>query len=63
MNIRNCFYCGAGIRECMGFVLARDVLQKQEGGIARELCAKCGFVAIEFPERFLLALKSFDKPS
>ncbi len=46
---RACFVCGAPIAECMGYVLARDILpvleafdngHKYTGRQPRELCAK-----------------------
>jgi hypothetical protein len=42
MKNRKCFKCGKKLEECMGFVLARDVLRKREH--PRELCGKCALV-------------------
>jgi hypothetical protein len=43
--IRNCILCGSEIRECMGFVLARDIEAYYEGRnpnkIIREHCGYC----------------------
>jgi len=38
---RKCMICGTPIRECMGFVLARDILNKNKQ--IREICANCSF--------------------
>lgn len=52
-NPRRCFMCGAKIFECMGFVLARDILPILQATVAelpipsikvRELCGFCVFV-------------------
>jgi hypothetical protein len=42
MSERQCFKCGQKLEECMGFVLARDVLNEKEN--PRELCGKCALV-------------------
>jgi hypothetical protein len=42
MKERRCFKCGQKLEECMGFVLARDVLREREN--PRELCGKCALV-------------------
>lgn len=43
--IRYCFVCGAEIHECMGYVVAGDILLVVEGLIdfkdVRERCALC----------------------
>jgi hypothetical protein len=42
--IRHCCVCDAEIRECMGFCLARDVLESletQRPVRVRELCWRC----------------------
>jgi hypothetical protein len=36
---RNCIKCGTNIDKCMGFVLARDIVNRRK--IPRELCGKC----------------------
>ena len=44
MNKRKCMNCGIEIKECMGFVLARDFLQLllgQKIEKVRELCGIC----------------------
>lgn len=38
---RKCFICEKEIRECMGFVLARDIIFSR--GTIRELCEKCSW--------------------
>ena len=43
MKERRCFKCGKKIEECMGFVLARDFLNKVEN--PRELCGKCALAS------------------
>ncbi|MDB5194295.1 MAG: hypothetical protein JWN50_309 [Parcubacteria group bacterium] len=50
MSDRKCIGCGAGIEECMGFVLARDVLAFMQGkpvAAFREICGKCGLLRLE----------------
>lgn len=43
--MRRCLRCGAEISQCMGSVLARDVLLAQDGAIpwmaVREHCGRC----------------------
>lgn len=39
--VRECCICGTEIRECMGFVLAQDILNNQR--IPRELCEVCSW--------------------
>jgi len=56
---RRCFMCGAKIFECMGFVLARDILLVWQAMLAkrplpikvRELCWRCVRVWDGFAER------------
>ena len=43
---RKCVKCGVQIEECMGFVLARDIVNRRK--IPREICGKC--VLITEPE-------------
>lgn len=43
---RHCLKCGAEIQQCMGFCLARDILEVMEGrkpvlGYIREFCGLC----------------------
>ena len=37
VEVRHCCVCFTGIRECMGFVLARDLSERH----VRELCGAC----------------------
>ena len=47
-EVRHCIDCGEEIRECFGFVLARDVPAMLHEGIpARERCAYCNEVAVQ----------------
>lgn len=43
--VRNCLVCRAEIRECMGSVIAGDMLEYEDGfrpiHEVRELCGKC----------------------
>ena len=39
---RQCVRCGAEITACMGFVLARDVVDERRQ--PRELCGRCGLL-------------------
>ena len=48
MNERRCVRCGVEIKDCFGFVLARDFLAVIEGlrvDIPRELCGRCVLVS------------------
>jgi hypothetical protein len=45
MNEHHCFKCGKIIKECMGFVLARDFLNDSKN--PRELCGKCILLIID----------------
>ena len=52
MRTRNCIKCGAEIEECMGSVLARDVIRFEDGEIPatsiREHCGKCVMFLIAY---------------
>lgn len=48
---RKCIYCNNKIETSMGFVLARDILNKKI--IPRELCGKCGLTILEMNEEQL----------
>jgi len=39
---RECLKCETEIDKCMGFVIARDILNEVE--LPRELCAKCALI-------------------
>jgi len=45
--MRNCFVCGDPIYECMGFILARDLLKIMSGLKIRprEFCGNCDIKA------------------
>lgn len=58
MKSRFCYSCGNQIEECMGFVSARDFLKlscssSNQKNNPRELCGKCGFLALERPDDFI----------
>lgn len=57
--IRKCIACGEEIKECMGFVLARDIVNKRTP--LREICGKCGLKILDMNEeqleRWLSGLK------
>jgi len=55
---RECFVCHAEIKECMGFVVARDFVLGEKN--PRELCGKCGFVALFWPEPYYEILRLLD---
>lgn len=40
--------CGIEIKACMGFVLARDIVDKRIP--VREICGKCGLMILEMDE-------------
>jgi hypothetical protein len=46
--MRKCIACGEEIKECMGFVLARDVVNRK--GFIREICGKCGLKILDMDE-------------
>ena len=39
---RTCIRCGAEIDKCMGFVLARDIVNRRKA--PREFCGKCALI-------------------
>lgn len=42
---RKCLNCGKEIKECMGFVLARDIVDFDiSKPLIRELCEKCSWL-------------------
>jgi hypothetical protein len=51
MKNRTCCLCGVSIKECMGFVLARDFINNEK--IPREICALCGFKALFIPDQII----------
>jgi len=50
--MRKCIACGEGIKECMGFVLARDIVNRRIP--IREICGKCGLIILEMDELQLI---------
>jgi hypothetical protein len=63
--VRTCYGCGSEIRECMGFVAARDFLKSQipHRLSVRELCGICGVKALENPLPFFAILDAQDAQS
>jgi len=54
--MRNCIFCNREIKECMGHVLARDILDRRMP--PRECCGICGM-----KEDLVDLLKELDKNS
>jgi hypothetical protein len=50
-QVRKCIACGEEIKECMGFVLARDIVNKRNP--IREICGKCGLEILDMDEKKL----------
>lgn len=46
--MRQCIICDTKIEACMGFVLARDLVDKRIP--IREICGKCGMMFLEMDE-------------
>lgn len=46
--MRKCMVCGAKIKASMGFVLARDIVDRRIP--VREICGKCGLEILEMDE-------------
>ena len=46
--MRKCVICGVEIEACMGFVLARDIVNIVNP--IREICGKCGLMFLEMDE-------------
>jgi hypothetical protein len=49
---RQCISCGNKIEACMGFVLARDIVDRRTP--IREICGKCGMLVLEMNEEQLI---------
>ncbi len=49
---RQCIICGIKIGMCMGFALARDLVNRRVP--VREICGKCGLVFLEMNETQLI---------
>ena len=49
--MRKCIACGEEIKECMGFVLARDIVDRRNP--VREICGKCGLLVLDMNEEEL----------
>lgn len=45
---RSCIFCDEEIKECMGFVLARDIVEKKD--FIREICGKCALLILDLDE-------------
>lgn len=50
--MRQCVICGTKIEACMGFVLARDIVDRRIP--IREICGKCGLMFLEMNESQLV---------
>ena len=50
--MRKCIACGEEIKECMGFVLARDIVNERNP--IREICGKCGLKILDMNEEQLI---------
>ncbi len=49
--MRKCLFCSKEIKECMGFVLARDIINDRTS--IREICGICGLDILEMDEEQL----------
>lgn len=49
--MRKCINCGEEIKECMGFVLVRDIINKRIP--VREICSKCSLILLGMNEEEL----------
>jgi hypothetical protein len=50
--VRQCIVCSIEIKACMGFVLARDIINIPDS--IREICGKCGLMFLEMNETQLI---------
>jgi len=58
--MRKCIFCNKKIKECMGFVLARDIIDNNRTSI-REICGICGLSILEMDEEQLKIKLTRDK--
>ena len=49
--MRKCIVCSEEIKECMGFVLVGDIINKRN--TVREICGKCGLMVLDMDEKQL----------
>ena len=52
MFVRQCIICDIKIESCMGFVLARDIVNKRIP--VREICGRCGLKLLDMNETQLI---------